>query len=291
VSSAFDYIILTTGAISSASTQLNAFITLKQSKGFNVKVVTESEWGGGTGDNAAENIRSWLKKNYQSLGIEYVLLIGNPVTETGDVPMKMTWPRYSESSYVSNQEAPTDYYYAELSGNWDLDGDGRFAEQYDDRAAGGADIYAEISVGRIPYYGNINDLDHILAKTIAYENETNITWRKKALLPMESLDSSTPAYYLGENIKDNILVNNGWSYHRIYDLFSGGPTPETSPCTEQNVLSAWSGSYYGLVLWMTHGSSDYAEEIMSSTSALSLPASNDQHPAFTYQGSCNNAYP
>ena len=93
------YVIITTNAIRSGSSKLNAFIAHKQSLGYTVSVVTETDFGGLTGqapNRKAEKIRQWLKNNYASLGIKYVLLIGNPTpyeSGEGDIPMKMCWPR------------------------------------------------------------------------------------------------------------------------------------------------------------------------------------------------------
>lgn len=287
--SAARYVIITTSAIANASAELRNFIASKQARGFTVKLVTESEWGGGTGDAAAERIRGWLRSNYAALGTEYCLLIGNPDPARGDVPMKLAMPRESAEYY---RDAPTDYYYADLSGNWDIDGDGAFAEETDDYGkVGGPDIYAEISVGRIPYYGSIADLDSILAKSIAYENETDTAWRRKALLPMEPLDASTPAYHCGENIKDRVLIPNGWAYHRLYDAVEGAPAAESVPCNYSTVLSAWQGGRYGLVVWMTHGWYGGGSDVMDIQNAALLTDDNAAHPSFTYHGSCSNAEP
>jgi hypothetical protein len=94
-----------------------------------------------------------------------------------------------------------------------------------------------VLVGRIPYYGEMDDLDHILAKIVSYEMEPpqQARWRKKVLLPMKPGDKWTPAYTLGEEIvdgfiwHDGILVpKGGWGYHRVYDdynYFCSPPEP------------------------------------------------------------------
>jgi hypothetical protein len=123
-----DYVIITTNAIQSNSTKLADFVNHKIALGFQVRVVTENDYGtvvGQAPNGTAEKIRQWLINNYVPLGIHYVLLIGNPDPTTGDVPMKMCWP--NRTSYIW-QESPTDYFYADLTGNWDLDGDGSFGE-------------------------------------------------------------------------------------------------------------------------------------------------------------------
>lgn len=125
------YVIITTNNIVNNSTRLADFVRLKQLNGHPVRVVTENDFGtinAPAPNGTAEKIRQWIKNNYQSLNIDYVLLIGNPdpddplsATDTvGDIPMKMCYPRYYEIDY---QQSPTDYYYADLTGNWNADGD------------------------------------------------------------------------------------------------------------------------------------------------------------------------
>ena len=114
-----------------------------------------------------------------------------------------------------------------------MDGDGNYGERYGDFGDGGVDRYWEVLVGRIPYYGSISDLDNILQKTINYENRVcgdSPEWQKKVLLPMVRLDDTTLCYYLGEKIKDNILVPQSHPYHRVYEQDYGlVPPPETIP--------------------------------------------------------------
>jgi hypothetical protein len=123
-----DYVIITTNAIQNNSAKLADFIAHKTGLGFQVRVVTENDYSslvGQSPNGTAEKIRQWLISNYVPLGIHYVLLIGNPDPANGDVPMKMCWP---DQGYYTYFESPTDYFFADLTGNWDLDGDGLFGE-------------------------------------------------------------------------------------------------------------------------------------------------------------------
>jgi len=289
------YVIITTSAIESASIKLADFVAHKQSIGFDVQVITEEDFGGGLGDTAAENIRAWLQEHYLSDNIEYVLLIGNPHPTSGDVPMKMLWPR--NNSGKSNVDSPSDYYYADLTGNWDLDGDGFYGEwpkrngREGDFGDGGVDRFWEVLIGRIPHYGNISDTDAILERIIAYEkqDETSAQWRTSCLLPMEPSDSSTPGYHLGEQIKNDILVPHEWSYHRVYEEEYGlVPPPESTPCNYDTVTNAWAGNPAGLVVWWTHGNISIAADVMDLSH---LPSLDDNYPSFTFQVSCLNSYP
>ena len=282
ISAATGFIIITTSNIVNSSSKLADFVAHKQTLGFDVSVITEAEFGGGTGDMAAENIRTWLQNNYIAMNIEYVMLIGDPKTSGGDIPMKMLWP-------ISDRESPSDFYFADLTGNWDLDGDGLYGET-DDFGTGGIDLAAEVLVGRIPYYGNIDDLDYILDKTILYEATQSIAdWRQNILLPMEPSDASTPGYHLGETIKYDFAEPNSWGSHRIYDETYGLiPPPETTPTNYTNVSNIWENNPFGLVVWWTHGSSTSAVDIMTSANAAML---DDNYPSFTFQVSCHNSYP
>ena len=288
------YVIITTDNIEAASSNLADFVASKEARGFTVQVVTEGAWGGGTGDTAAEHIRSWLQANYIGLNIRYVLLIGNPNPSSGDVPMKMCYCYHTEGfpPVTTTYDVPTDFYYAELTSNdWDKDGDGKYGE-YEDDFGGSPPRAAEVAVGRIPYYGSITDLDHILLKTIEYENASasSASWRENALLPMKPSDGSTPGYQLGEEIKNTVLVPNGWTYQRVYDEKYSLPEPPAiiTPCTVDNVTNAWNGSDFGAVFWWTHGSSTSASYVMDLSHAATL---DDAHPSFTFQCSCSNGTP
>ena len=76
------YAIITTNAIRNESRRLADFVAHKQST-YTVSVITEDQYGSGSGDTAANNIRAWLQNNYTNSaygngGILYVLLIGDP---------------------------------------------------------------------------------------------------------------------------------------------------------------------------------------------------------------------
>lgn len=286
------FAIITTSAIINNSSMLGAFAEWKNNMGYDVFLVPQAQWGGGYGDVAAENIRTWLKENYQPKNLKYVLLLGDPDPSDGDVPMKMLWPRNNATTYTDTnyRQSPSDLYYADLSGNWDKDGDGFFGEGDDDMVSGGIDTNWEVYVGRIPFYGSISDLDSILLKLMNYENvpASETQWRMNVLLPMKPSDDSTPGYQLGEAIKDNVIPST-WGYHRIYDEAYGlSPIPERTPCTTSNVASDWKNGSYGAVVWWTHGSATSASSVMDSSSVSQL---DNNRPSVVFQASCSNAYP
>ena len=311
----YDYVIITTNAIEAGSSKLASFTIHKQDMGYGVLTVTEDEYGsleGQSPNGTSEKIRKWLQNNYIGYAIEYVLLIGNPDPDdpssggdsVGDVPMKMCWPRRGASD--GYQEAPTDHFYADLTGNWDLDGDGYFGEWGDDYGpSGGVDFAQEVTVGRIPVYdGDFSALDDILQKTIDYENgSTGSGWRTSALLPMSFGDAAYDGAPLAQQMIDDYLDPGGYSHWTQYQQGSGACGLDSSYASDQElrgdtvVRDRWTANDYGLAVWWGHGSWTSAAvgysgcwdgTLFQSSYASSL---DDGHPSFVYLNSCLNGYP
>jgi len=306
-----DYVIITTNAIEASSTQLANFLSYLSGKGFSPLVVTEDDYGILTGQSpngTAEKIREWLINNYITASIQYVLLIGNPdpddpstgADSVGDVPMKMCWPMRGQT----HPESPTDYFYADLTGNWDLDGDGYFGEYSGDGGVGGVDFANEVYVGRIPVYSGVSQLDSALSKTMSYGNASaaGITWRQNVLLPMSFSDATTDGAYLGEAMRSNYLSPAGLSSWTMYMQGSLCAPANSSFSSNEELIdgavrSRWMSNPYGMVWWWGHGSETGAYlgytgcgwgTILTTGNTTSL---NDNYPSFAYQCSCNNGYP
>ena len=318
----FDYVIITTNAIESNSTKLSDFMNFLTDWGYSPLLITEDDYSslkGQSPNGTAEKIREWLKNNYLSYSIKYVLLIGNPDPDdpsldsdaVGDVPMKMCWPRRRDEGSPDNDEAPTDYFYADLTGDWDLDGDGYFGEYSDDRGDGGVDFANEVYVGRIPVYEGVADLDSVLSKIIRYGGThalgrmrpmSDTSWRLNALLPMSFSDDSTDGAYLGEAMKSDYLSSAGYSSWTMY--MQGSVCAEADSIFSSDVelldlvvKERWKVLPYGLVWWKGHGSTwnafigygDCSQGTIMSTFDTHLL--NDDFPSFVFQGSCDNGRP
>ncbi len=297
----YDYVIVTTNLIETNSAKLSNFVTYQQDLGHTVKVITEDEYGSLTGDDTSDKIRQWLKNNYSAMGIKDVLLIGNPYPNTGDVPMKMCYPKPT----TTYQEAPTDYYYADLTGNWDIDGDGYYGEYSDYTTSGGVDLTADVYVGRIPVYDAAYiTLDTILQKIMDY-GASSTSWRKTTLLPMSFSDPYTDGAKLSEQMRTDYLTSAGYSSYRMYEQGSTCSEANSAYTSEQELIGGtgvrdiWATNDYGIVCWWGHGnyygayvgygsSTCSGSAFMTSSYATSL---DDEHPAFVYQNSCNNGQP
>ena len=165
----FDYVIITTDELVDS---LSNFTEWKQSLGYNVKIVTiswiESNYNG---KDIQEKIRNFLIDKYEEWGIDYVLIAGS----RDKIPMRKCYlnPSNHEDKYSIIE---TDYYYADLTGNWDADRDGYFGEIMQDKP----DFYPEIYVGRIPS-DDANKIRNICQHIINFE-KSNKTWKKDVLL-------------------------------------------------------------------------------------------------------------
>ena len=308
----FNYVIITTNKIVSKSSQLTNFMDNLTQRGFHPRIVTENyfeELEAQSPNGRAEKIRKWLKDHYLEYGIEYVLLIGDPTPDdptdedddVGDIPMKMCWPRYSE--HDGDTDAPTDYFYADLTGNWDLNSDGLFGDYDLDRGIGGVDFMNEVYVGRISVYGNDTDsLDSILEKTINYSSEQNTQWRRRILTPMSFLDPRTDSAMLAEAMINDYLNAEGFDYWRQYMKGNACSTANSIYEPEEDLvydatINNWKSNKYGLVWWSGHGNTTsafigfhdcYDDTFMRSSFTSQL---NDNYPAFVYQCSCTNGLP
>ncbi|MCH2170525.1 C25 family cysteine peptidase [Myxococcota bacterium] len=332
VSSAADYAIVISTEIRNLSQSLAAFADSKAARGYTVHIYDETDWNGGglTDDAAAESLRSFLQSAHALHGLDYVLLIGDPRPQTGPIPMKRLYPRtfgYQSTSpngwsancdtFVMTQDpVPSDYYYGDMDGNWDLDGDGLYGEFGDhdaptgptgDFGPGGVDRNHEFPVGRIPVYSanptqlsqGVANLDHILNKTMTYQAAPFGTtdWRSSALIAAEGANR----IFFGEALRDDVFTPANFSpVSRVYDaevcLVPNPPSgcvsisgiPEATTCTVANVFTQWNNASPGAVTWLTHGGGAGAAGVMTNTQAAQL---DDDYPVITFQASCFNSQP
>lgn len=111
----------------------------------------------------AGRIRQFLFEQYSQHGLVYALLVGDHT----NFPV-----RYGFSANNSTNEdyiIPTDLYYSDLSGNWNVDGDANYGEPSD-----AADVVGEIFVGRllVPSLAQNGDqfIENWTEKLITYES-------------------------------------------------------------------------------------------------------------------------
>ena len=103
-----------------------------------VSDINESSWG----EDIQAKIRNYIVSRYSTDGIDFVLLGGNESI----VPIRYAYYHNTNVPKTPQQMEVCDLYYSDLTGDWDLDGDGVYGEPSHDNP----DIYPEVYVGRIP---------------------------------------------------------------------------------------------------------------------------------------------
>ena len=301
---------------------LETYVQAMRDSGWTVAVeAVESLANGAVGQARSERMRESIRVRAEE-GFGTVLLIGNPDPERGEVPMKTARPLHDAlvgPDYT--KDTPTDYYYAELSGNWDLNGDGVYGRVPEDHKAGGVDAFPEVIVGRIPvYHGQAADLDDSLTRLLWFAGSPQPLERpfllpdSVAFLPGEAGPGSAAGdgADLGEEFARAVLGPAGVPAVKLYEKAGLSPSPHACdlPLTEENLLSYWRQGAGG-VLWYGHGGNDIvvrtiwarddgdhvAEEADGEKEQIAFMISDDAWeaapttPSIVFAVACENGHP
>ncbi len=146
-SSIYDYLIITSIKYDSIFSRLKDW---KTKKGYKTKLsFIESILPYYSGVDSAEKIRNYIKDEYNLNGFKYLLLGGDRAI----IPVRRLFAMNCNADYYTDEDSiPSDIYYSNLDGNFNLDGDTIWGEVEDS-----ADLVPEVVVGRILfdtiYYG------------------------------------------------------------------------------------------------------------------------------------------
>jgi len=241
-----DYLIITADHLTNA---VQPLANWKNDIGYNVKTIP-TVWieYNYSGADLQEKIRNFLIDKYIEWQIEYVLLVG----DIDLIPMRKCYADPFDHDPGSWFAVPTDFYYADLTGDWDSDGDGYPGEFGQDDV----DFVAEVYVGRIPWSADSIVAD-ICEKLIAYESDTG-DWKDNALLlaafsNFENQDFSGYPETDGATTTEEIITDilPGWDIYTMYE--KRGLVPSDYPCsyplTHVNAIDEWSGNPYAVVIW------------------------------------------
>ncbi len=278
----YDYVIITLDALTAS---VQPIVDWETAKGRNVHVATTTWiYANYTGYDNQEKIRNFLRDKYPTYawGIEDVLLAGH----YDDVPMRRC------SVDLGYGEPETDFYYAELSlpdsASWDKDGDHKWGEKGDDFH----DFVSEVNVGRIPW-NNATTMQSICAKSVAFEQNTDPSFKKNILLLGAFFWPDTDNAVLMEYKTDPGLHPwmTDWTSTRLYEQ---GYT--TYACdqdlTNSNARSVWSGGKYAFVNWAGHGSPTSCHIYYNGSGAFIQKSDcaylNNDYPSIIFADACSN---
>ncbi len=195
----YDLLIVCTTAFKNSFTAMQANY-LKE--GLISKVVTlDSISSTMTGVDVPEQIRNFIIQEYQSHGIQYVLLGGDDEL----IPHRGLYCYVQSGSGYTDSNIPSDIYYSALDGNWNTDNDALWGEP------GEEDLLPDVAVGRMPF-SNTTELEQMLNKSYKYQFEPVAGEFRNILMAGEHLYDSPLTWgsdYL--NLLKGFHSNNGYS--------------------------------------------------------------------------------
>ncbi len=277
----YDYVIITLDSLTSSVQDL---VNWEGAKGRSVYVAT-TDWIDSSFDgwDLAEKMRNFLREKYPSeaWGILNVCLIG----DYADVPMRLC------AQNTGYGQPKTDYYYAELSlpdsQSWDANGNHQYGESSDP-----IDFHAEINVGRIPW-SDPSTVDHICEKSIAYEMNSDPTFKKNILLIGTFFWPDTDNAVLME-LKVNSEYHpwmEDWTMTRMYEEAQSQYECDYDVSYE-NVKNVWSEGTFAFVNWAGHGSPTACYEYYPQQPFVDTDTCNylnDDYPAIIFACACSNS--
>ncbi len=117
-----------------------------------------------TGVDNAEALRNSLK-DYYAEGVTHVMLAG----DENVVPIRYTYYYNTSTMPLVENMMVTDLYFADLTGDWDTDGDGIWGEPTQDTP----DLTAELHIGRLPI-SRVEQAKNYVDKLIVYETDPGL---------------------------------------------------------------------------------------------------------------------
>jgi len=274
--SGLKYVIITTDALDS---YLEPLADWKTAKGTPAKVYSVTDiYANYSGYDNAEEIHMFLRDMESAHDIDWVLLGG----DHADVPARMaTVPdNYSGDGVL----VPTDYYYADLAGNyspynWDYDNDSNYGEVADN-----VDWLPDAYVGRLST-SNTGQMSTMVDNIINYEkNPASGSWTNKIILAGGESDASTDEAKLMDFVRTDFLIGYMTS-ERVYYLTNYARDYSLSFAN----FEARADNGASLVNWAGHGGYTLATVSKTGPSFVSTSTSptNDDKRPFVYANSCN----
>ncbi len=190
------------------------------------------------------DVRRFLASRDLDGRVRYLLIVG----EHGRIPMlaaySVPYPGAEESTY-------TDYYYGDLEGSWDSNGNGVFGEAGDE-----VDYSPEFLVGRIPAFIS-GELRSVLNRQLACERRTAPVVDRVLLLAGQ-IEIPGDAALVQEGVS-LLLAGRGISSTRmydtgmfVYDSYSVALHPNYL-IGQTSVPKVWEEGDYRIVYALSHG--------------------------------------
>lgn len=282
--------------------QIQPLVDWKNEKGVKTVIANAS---GYSGKDKAERIRNLIKDYYEEEGIEWVLLCGD--AEEGFIPIREVYnPDVVEVDEIEyddydDEYKPTDFYYADLTGSWDDNNNGKYGESAEKSGEGDEiDWTPEVYVGRLPA-SNAQELEEMVIKTLKYETTPEIgSWMNRMLLGGGRSSTSPPedearlTQYIWKNYALGITnfthLYEANAFFEDNDLITPPPPNNQSERLIEDFVSEFNRGY-STVIFAGHGNpnkfQDLSNPVYSYLDASS--ASNIYMPSLVYGDACTTS--
>jgi len=152
-----DYVIITNEALTAS---LHPLAEWRQKQGYRVGIALIAEITSTyPGEDVPAQVRAYLSAAYAG-GLQFCVLGGDETV----IPIRYAYHGYTDSMPAYENMQICDLYYADLTGEWDTDGDGIYGEHLHDSA----DVYPEIYLGRL-LAADAQQMETIVEKILTYE--------------------------------------------------------------------------------------------------------------------------
>lgn len=240
--------------------ELNDFVTFKQSQGYHVFTkTTEDIYAEYPGTDIADQIRNFIKDAYQTMGAEFVLLVG----DTSLLPHRGFWV---DASGTTDFGIPSELYYEGLDRvgtgtgpDWNIDSDIRWGETDE------ADFFTEVHVGRLSVE-NTTELAAALNKQMMYQDQPVVNQLENVLTVGEQLNDNPVTW--GGNYKDEIITGgtfNGYTTVGMPANLNVQTLYERDGYWSASQLASYMNSGLNFLNHLGHSNVDYNMKFYNST--------------------------
>ncbi len=239
------YLIITSDHLAPAFEPLARW---KQQLGYDTKIITtDSIYNEYAGIDQPEQIRTFLTEEYDG-GVRWVLLGGDEFI----VPVRYAFHLNRTESVPTENQQICDLYYADLTGDWDTDGDGLYGEPNQDSP----DIVPEIMIGRVPVRDSASAA-HFVDKSIRYERlqlDISADFTSSILMAasdqMRDYNDAGQDSLISEGLPEHLSINR----EALAEYPSGSDPSPTNPFADDFVSQMSEG--HNLIYLLAHGQVD-----------------------------------
>lgn len=236
----YEYVVITSEELAGSFDRL---VEWKKRKGLLAGIVTREEIEDTySGVDVPEKIRNYLREAYQ-FGLKWVLLGGDEIV----MPVRYAYPYNTSRTPELKYQQICDLYFSDLTGVWEVDGDGVWGEWGNDDP----DIYPEIFVGRLPA-ATAEEIEAYTDKLLTYEQNPgngNYSYLTGAVfIAADELVNGNQHVYLGNQMPANFYVDTT----SLAERPSGNSQNPTSPTGQQVIDKISEG--FGFISNLNHGS-------------------------------------